>query len=573
MKGIIFLITFLLVFSCTKNQQKNDVIEISLTGEISSIDPAACYDTVCYVPVTQVYESLYEFNYLKRPYSLRPLLAAGMPEISKDRLTYTFKLKKGIKYHDSPLIPKGREVKAIDIINQIKRISFLGTTTSKGFWLFDGKIKGLNEWRNKVQTDLNLFFSEGIEGLSSPDDQTLVIKLNSPYPQLLYALSMSFTSPIPEEAIKASQNDFTREAVGTGAYYITSYNPSQGVELKKNDQYATSTYPTEGDHWARENGLLKDAGAKLPFMNKVKLTVIKEAQTDWLNFMKKKIDLINLTKDHYHVALTQDGKLKPEIIKQEIQLQTSPTLIYWWIQFNLKDPIIGKNLNLRKAIAHAVNYDKYIELFTYNVAQKANSIFPPGIPGYSPSQELPYKYDLNAAKDFLKKAGYPDGKGLPTLKFDIRGSDTRRRQMGEFVQQELRQIGINVEIIINTFPGFLDKARKGELQFWQGGWVMDYPDSENVLQLLSTQNLPPGSNYSNYSNPEFDRLFKEAREIEDGKRKFELMKKMEDMVNAELPWAMQYYSRNYILSHKYLKNFMYSDIIYNHIKYLKISHQ
>jgi ABC-type transport system substrate-binding protein len=286
--------------------------------------------------------------------------------------------------------------------------------------------------------------------------------------------------------------------------------------------------------------------------------------------MKNKIDLINLTKDHYHVALTNEGKLKPEITKNNISLQASPTLIYWWIAFNMNDPILGKNLNLRKAIAHGVNIDKYIELFTYNVAQKANSIYPPGIPGYSPASDLPYKYDLNLAKDFLKKAGYPNGQGLPTLKFDIRGSDTRRRQMGEYIQQELRQLGINVEVNINTFPGFLEKARKGELQFWQGGWVLDYPDAENVLQLLSSQNLPPGQNYFNYSNQEFDQLFKEATEIEDGKRKFDLMKRMENLVNADLPWIMQYYSRNYILSHHYLKNFMYSDIIYNHIKYLKL---
>lgn len=570
MKIIFPLILILSFISCTKNNQKSDTIEISLTGEISSIDPAACYDTVCYVPVTQVYESLYEFDYLKRPYSLRPLLAEGMPQTSPDRLTYTFKIKKGIKYHDSPILPKGREVKAQDIINQIKRISFLGTTTSKGFWLFDGKVKGLNEWREKVQADLNLFFSESVEGLSAPDDQTLVVKLTAPYPQLLYAMSMSFTSPVPEEAIKASNNDLSQQAVGTGAYYITSYNPTQGIDLQKNENYLTSAYPTEADRWAQDRGMLKDAGARLPFMPKVRLTVIKEAQTDWLNFMKKKIDMINLTKDHYHVALTNEGKLKSEIIENQIELQSSPTLIYWWIAFNMKDPVVGQNLNLRKAIAHGVNYDKYIELFTYNIAQKANSIFPPGIPGYDPSHELPYKYDLTVAKEFLKKAGYPDGKGLPTLKFDIRGSDTRRRQMGEFIQQELRQLGINVEVVINTFPGFLEKARKGELQFWQGGWVMDYPDAENVLQLLASQNLPPGSNYSNYVNAEYDQLFKEARQLEDGKRKFELMKKMENMVNADLPWAMQYYSRNYILSHKYLKNFMYSDIIYNNIKYLRI---
>ena len=567
MKFLILLLV--LVVSCTNKNKKTDTIEISLSGEISTIDPAACYDQTCYVPVAQVYETLYEFDYLKRPYSLRPLLAEGLPIVSKDGLTYTFKIKKGILYHDSEFVKKGREVKAQDFVNQIKRLAFLGTN-SRGFWLFDGKLKGLNEWRDKVQTDLEKFFSEPVEGLVTPDDYTLEIHLKYPYPQLQYALAMNFTSPIPEEAIRASKNDFSTKAIGTGAYFMTSYNSTQGADLQKFKGYKSSTYPTQGDRYAQENGMLKDAGAKLPFTEKVRLVVIKEAQTDWLNFMSKKIDLINLTKDHYAVALTQEGKLKPEVIKEEIVLQASPTLIYWWIAFNLKDPVVGTNLNLRKAIAHGVNIDKYIELFTYNVAQKANSIYPPGVPGYSPTTELPYKYDLELAKQYMVKAGYPGGKGLPTLKFDIRGSDTRRRQMGEYIQQELRPLGINVEIQINTFPAFLEKARKGELQFWQGGWVLDYPDAENVLQLLSKQNLPPGQNYFNFVNDEYDRLFKEAREIEDGKRKFELMKQMETLVNNELPWVMQYYSRNYILAHKHLKNFMYSDIIYNNIKYLKL---
>lgn len=566
----IILLVLLIFVSCARKGNKSDTLEISLANEISTIDPVGCYDTVCFVPVTQVYESLYEFDYLKRPYTLRPLLAQSMPQVSSDRLTYTFKLKKGIRYHSSPLLPQNREVKAQDFINQIKRLAFQGSINSRGFWLFDGKIKGLNEWREKVQTDLNLFFTESVEGLKAADDETLIITLNSPYPQLLYALSLSFTSPIPEEAIRASKNDFSIQAVGTGAYTISSYNPVQGVELKKNPHYSSSTYPTDGDEWAKKNELLKDAGSKLPFVEKVRLVVIKEAQTDWLNFMKQKVDMINLTKDHYHVALNQDGTLKSEIIKNQIQLQASPTLIYWWIAFNMKDPVVGSNLNLRKAIAHGVNIDKYIEIFTYNVAQKANSIYPPGIPGYSSETQLPYKYDLNLAKEYLKKAGFPEGKGLPTLKFDIRGSDTRRRQMGEYIQQELRQLGINMEIIINTFPGFLEKARKGQLQFWQGGWVLDYPDAENVLQLLSSQNLPPGQNYFNFVNADFDKYFKEARQIEDGPKKFELMKKMEFIVNQELPWVMQYYARNYILSHKYLKNFMYSDIIYNNIKYLKL---
>jgi oligopeptide transport system substrate-binding protein len=566
---ILICLLLTLTIGCTKSGNKGDTLEQSLPGEISSIDPANCYDTVCYVPVAQVYESLYEMEYLKRPYTLRPLLAEAMPIVSKDRLKYTFKLKPGIKYHPSAMISAGREVKAQDFINQIKRLAF-HSTRSPGWWLFDDKIKGLNQWRETVGSDLEKFFATPVEGLAALDDQTLVIELLRPYPQLIYALAMNFTAPMPEEAIRASNNDFSREAIGTGAYALVSYNPTQEVILKKNPHYISSNYPADGDRYAHEKGLLKDAGAKLPFVENVRLVVIKEAQTDWLNFLKKKIDLINLTKDHYHVALTPEGKLKQEIIDDKIELQASPTLIYWWLSFNMLDPLLGKNLNLRKAIAHGVNIDKYIELFTYNVAQKANSIYPPGIPGYSPSAEIPYHYDLKLAQHHLQLAGYPAGKGLPTLKFDVRGTDTRRRQMGEFIQQELRNIGINVEVRINTFPAFLEKSRQGDLQFWQGGWVLDYPDAENVLQLLSSANMPPGPNSSQYKNAEFDKLFNELREMEDGPHKYQLMQRLEGIVHQDLPWVMQYYSRNYLLSHQYLKNFRYSDIIHNNLKYLKL---
>ena len=569
MRNVFFALIFL-VAGCTKNSKPTNQVNISLAGDIATLDPANCYDTICYGPVSQVYESLYEIEYLKRPYSLRPLLAERFPEISSNRLKYTFKIKKGIKYHGSEFLPEGREVKAQDFLNQIKRLAFQGSA-SQGFWLVDQKIKGLNDWRTKVGTSLELFFSEPVTGLSTPDDQTLVIELNRPYPQLLWAMAMSFTSPMPEEAIRAAKNDLRQKTVGTGPFIITNFNPSQEVVLKKNENYTSSLYPTEGDRFAQEKGLLKDAGAKLPLVNSVRFVVLKETQTEWLNFMTKKIDLVNLMKDQYPLALSPEGKLKTELINENIQLQDSPTLIYWWISFNMNDSIIGKNLNLRKAIAYGVNIEKYIELFTYNIAQKANSIFPPGIAGHSPSAKLPYQYDPVLAKNFLKEAGYPEGKGLPKLVYDVRGTDTRKRQMGEFVQQELRKLGIEVEVRLNSFPAFLERSRKGELQFWQGGWVLDYPDAENVLQLLTTANLPPGPNSSQYSNPDYDKLFNELRELEDGDRKFEIMRKMEEIVNRDLPWSMQYYSRNYILHHDYLRNFRYSDIIYNNVKYLKIS--
>jgi oligopeptide transport system substrate-binding protein len=565
------ILVFLIFFSsCTKPSKKENGLALSLPADISTLDPANCFDTICYPPLMLVYEALFEIEYLKRPYTLRPLLAENFPTLSKDRLTYTFRIKKGIKYHPSSLLPKGREVKSQDFHNQIKRLAFLGTR-SQGFWLVDQKIKGINEWREKVGTDLRLFFKEPISGVSTPDDHTLIISLIRPYPQLLWAMSMAFTSPVPEEAIQATNNDLKQSFFGTGPYLITEYNPSQGVTLQKFEHYNSSFFPFEGDKYAHDHGLLKDSGAKLPFVESVRFTIMKEGQTEWLNFMAKKVDFINLVKDQYPLALIPDGKLKEDIHKNRIKLQVSPTSSYWWMAFNMKDPVIGTNLNLRKAISHGINIDKYIELFTYNAAQKANSIFPPSVNGYSPETKLPYNYNLKLAKDYLEKAGYPNGKGLPTLTYDVRGTDSRKRQMGEFVQQELKKIGMKVEVRLNTFPAFLEKSRNGELQFWQGGWVLDYPDSENVLQLLTSNNLPPGPNSSQYSNPEFDKMFNQLREMEDNEQKYVLMKKMEDIINQDLPWSMQYYSNNYILHHEHVRNFRYSDIIYNFAKYLRIN--
>jgi ABC-type transport system substrate-binding protein len=205
-KRFIYLIPLILFFACTRGPGQKDQINIALPADISTLDPANCYDTVCYLPLGQVYETLYEIEYLKRPYSLRPLLAEGFPVISRDKLQYTFKIKKGIKYHPSDLLASGREVKAQDFITQIKRLAFQGTR-SQGFWLVDQKIQGINQWRESVGTSLDLFLKTPLSGVSAPDDHTLVIQLVRPYPQLLWAMAMSFTSPVPEEVIFSTQND------------------------------------------------------------------------------------------------------------------------------------------------------------------------------------------------------------------------------------------------------------------------------------------------------------------------------------------------------------------------------
>lgn len=560
----------MLTVGCQNKTQKENKLNIALSTPVSTIDPAISYDTVSAQVVYQIYETLYEYDYLIRPYRLRPLLAKTMPIVEENGLKYTINLKTNIQYHPSAAFEgKPRFVKAQDFINQMRRLAFQ-PTKSNGWWLLSEKIVGLDKFRKNAKSDRSDFYSYPIEGLKAPNDHTLIIKLKQPYPQLLYALAMAFTTPLPREVIDYYQNDLSQVAIGTGPFYLIKWNRSLGLKLNRFDNYHKSYYPEKGDRFSYENKLLQDKGKSIPFVDGIQFHIMKEAQTRWLNFQAQKIDFIVLSKDHFSLALDTSGNLKKELKSKGVQLQIAPTLTYWWLAFNMNDSIVGSNINLRKAISHAVDIERYIKIFTNNIALKANSIYPPGVPGYNPSSKLPYSYDPLKAKEYLVKAGYPEGKGLPIIKYDVRGSSNISRQMAEYIQSELGKIGIKIEIIINSFPGFLNKARTGQLQFWQGGWAMDYPDAENTLQLLVSSNHAPGPNSTYFSDTKVDSLFKEVATEKDSEKKKKLMLQIEEIIHKQLPWIMQFYSRNYILMHKHIKNFRQSDLIYNNLKYIRI---
>lgn len=549
-----FISFFLLLFSCTKEKkQSSNHLNYPIQSEISTFDHALCSNETCNRVISQVHETLLEYNYLKRPYELQPLLAKELPKISHNGLRYTFKIKKNILYHDSPAWEgKKRFLKAQDFINQIKRLAYI-PTQAKGWWLFDHKIKGLDQFRQTVKT-LKDFYQTKVEGLTAPDDHTLVIDLIKPSPQFIYAFAMNFTAPTPLELIKKYDNNLRDKPIGTGPFTLKKWRPSSMAYLEKNPHYHPSYDPQTKE--------------PLPFLDSIKFKIIKEAPTRWLNFASGKLDILELDKDDYELAFNSQGQLKDELTTMGIQRTLASSLTYWWVSFNMKHPILGNNLNLRKAIAYAINRDKFIELFTNNMGLKANSIYPPGITGHQ-NKNWPIQYDLNKAKEYLAKAGYPHGKGLPSFNFDLRNSSTKRRQMGEFYRSSLEKIGIKLNVIPNTFPGYLKKARKGELEIWHDGWIMDYPDPENSLQLLASKNKAPGPNVTSYDNSNFDQDLIKLQESSNLKSQKSLLKKMESNIRTNLPWHMMYYARYNILFHKHIKNYQYSDVVNNFFKYLK----
>ena len=283
------------------------------------------------------------------------------------------------------------------------------------------------------------------------------------------------------------------------------------------------------------------------------------------------MDFLGIPKDNFSTAIAPDGTLSAELKNKNMALQVAPSMTYWWVAFNMNHPVLGKNKKLRQAMAHAIDVDKYIKLFTNDTGQKANSIFIPQIPGYRPQAKVNFAFNPPKAVQLMKEAGYPGGKGLGVFSYDVRGASTFSRQQGEFVKKSLEKIGVQVNVVTNTFPGFLKKLRAGKLEMWIDGWTLDYPDAENITHLLSSSSHPPGPNHSFYHDQQVDQWIAQLMKLPNGKEKFVLMEKIEKNVSRDLPWIPLFYRRFYVLSWPYLKNFRKSDLVGNYLKYVRIN--
>ena len=180
--------------------QDVSVFRFSESGAPVTMDPVQSSTQYANLMTTSIYDQLFEYKYLARPYALKPRLAEAMPEVSEDGLVYTIRIKKGVRYADDECFPdgKGREVVVDDFIYSMKRL-FDPKELSQGEWLWQGKIKGLDEWK-AAGAD----YSKSIEGLQALDDYTIRITLNLPFPQLTYTFAMGFSSVTPREARKAA---------------------------------------------------------------------------------------------------------------------------------------------------------------------------------------------------------------------------------------------------------------------------------------------------------------------------------------------------------------------------------
>jgi oligopeptide transport system substrate-binding protein len=569
--NLIFTIVLISSIGCTKKRDLTiKELQISVPQKVKGMDPIFANDRYSSNEIARVYEGLLEYHYLKRPYTLVPNLAAEMPKVSTDGLTYTFKIRPGVFFHSDVAFPnaKGRELVAEDFVYSIKRLAD-PKLQSTGWWILDGKVKGLNEWRESNSGKDVVDYTQKVEGVSALDKYTLQFKLSREFPQFLYSLAMPFTFVVAKEVVNHYGEEFLNHPVGTGAFALKNFDQSNKITYTKSPTFRDKYYPSDASEDFKAMGYLADAGKKLPLVDKIVVNVIIENQPRWLNFQKGNLDYIGIPKDNFDSAVTPSNGISDELQKKGIELLITPSLDVTYTAFN-HDNSLFQNVYLRRAMSLAYNVEKSNELFYNNTALPAQSIVPPGIAGHMGTYKNPYVGpNLNEAKVLLAKAGYPDGKGLPEITYDCPNS-TVSRQTGEFFRKRMAEIGIKIRVIQNPWPELQKKITNRTVMMYGIAWGADYPDAENFLQLLYGPNKAPGANGSGYSNKEFDKLFAISSRMQDSPERTALYEKLNRMAAESVPIIYGVHRQTYLLKHSWVQNFVNTDFESGIEKYMNI---
>lgn len=589
---IFIILFFFSSFGCSKNSfltNQEEIISYSRTSRIRGLDPAKSGEVSSSLAISKIYEGLLQYDYLERPYKVIPLLAEEMPTITDDGLTYIFKLRKGIYFQDDPcfLNGKGRELTAHDFVYSIKRVADVKNSSS-GYWAFDGRIKGLDNFRIESSKSKVTDYSLDVDGLKAIDDYTLQIKLTSPYPQLLYILTMHYSYAVPFEAVNYYGTSFVNNPVGSGPYILDKWKRNSRIEFIRNPKWIETSrkdyYPSFASINQKDRGLLNDKNKELPFVDRIIQYVIDDDTTQWMMFLSGELDSSSISRDNWDVVINPDKLLAQDLIEKKIKLTSSPTLTISYLGFNWDDPVVGdygsddqkiRNKKLRQALSCAYDFDR-MNKFMNNRLFPINGPIPKPLNGYS-DKDSPFEFNLEKSKQLLIEAGYPNGINPLTgrrleLIIEVGSKGTGdTKQMLDLMSDMFDRIGIKLIPSFNTWPAFIEKLNRRQAQIYQLGWVADYPDAENFLQLFYSLNESPGPNHSNYRNSEFDRLYETIKPMYDSPERTEILNKMSNIIINDSPWIFLYQPLSFGLVHDWVENYEYHAFPYGMGKYRRIN--
>jgi len=424
-----------------------------------------------------------------------------------------------------------------------------------------------------------------LAGAQALDSHTLRMRIKGKYPQWKYWLSLTFTSPVPWEAdafyAQPGMNNnglsLIRWPVGTGPFMMTEFVQDRRHVMKRNPNFHGETYPCEGMPGDKEAGLLADCGKAMPFVDTFVSTIVKEKVPRKEMFKQGYLDIPEIERPEWGVDFQTDMEdsdaVKRAYEERGFKFPLTTDINNWYLGFNWLDPVVGKgdtpeqqakNRKLRQALSIAIDWEEgYGRIFRNKGGVTAHGPVPPGVfgsregtsEGYNKvTHKLvngqPVRRSIEDAKQLLAEAGYPDGRdaksGKPlVLNYDYQRTPTPEiKSELDWMVKQYGKLGVQLEIRATDYNQFQDKVLKGKQQIFWWGWLGDYPDAENFLFLLYGPNAKfphQGENTANYSNPEYDRLYRVMQTLEDGPEKQQVIDQMVAVVREDAPWAWGYW--------------------------------
>jgi oligopeptide transport system substrate-binding protein len=546
---VVLVLAALVLSSCSRKQTSSHslrdgkggkkyggTIHENEVGDLRSLDPPQINDATSRHIGENIYDQLLEFdNELK----FHPCLATAMPDISADGLTYTFHLRTDVYFQDDACFPnsKGRKFSAKDVVYSWSRA--LDPATNTLAFAYFQVIKGAKEYFESKAS-----FPGGVSGLQAPDDSTFVVTLVKPFSPFVNYVAVSNAFIYAHEAVEKYGKDFTHHGVGTGPFRFVEYKEGRYCLLVRNDHY-----------WQKD-----EAGNQLPYVDSVKYTFLQDDKSELLEFKAGNLDHKYRIPNEFFADIVDENK-QPKGDYKKYQIKSMPAIACQFHGFNC-DVAPVSNVHLRRAISFAIDRKKIVKYILKGqaFAPGEHGLVPPGMPGFPFNDVHGFIFNADSARMELELAKKELGATIPPLTLYVNKGGGRNQDVAQAVQGQIKEnLGLDISLEIKEWAQLTPMIDDGKAAYFRLGWIADYPDPQNFLNLLYSKNIPPtgpsSTNQTRYRNPEFDKLYELAINETDHAKAMQLWAQCDQIAVKDAPQVILYYDEDYHMLQPWIHDF------------------
>ena len=498
--------------------------------ELRGLFPLSLTQAASHRVAAQIYEGLVRFD--QADLSIKPGLASSW-SLDPNRNTYTFNIRKGVRFHDDPCFRngKGRELTAHDVAYCFTQVCTNDGHNQMG-WIFKDRVVGADDHFNS-----NGNGSAGVKGIKAIDDHTLQIELTNASPIFLQLLAHQGCWIYPKEMVDHYREDVIWRAVGTGPFKLRTHRRGEALILERNH-----------DYWGTD-----EHGNQLPFLDAVRYTFAADKGRELDEFMKGNLSLI--------FELPVDRTEYVEANSGDHQVQSIPALSVQFYGFNQRSEAF-RDVRVRRALSMAVDRQLLVDSALSGLAVPAtHGVVAPGFTGYPYDSVPTIVFDPDRARKLLADAGYPGGRGLPTVFLQVNSDGFGYVKVAGMLREMLeKELGVRVVTTVLPVTQHFDKILRGEANFWREGWIVDHRDPENILELFHGKHVPADAaevsylNSTRYVDRRFDGWFSLAKTTADPAERMKLLAKAEKQLMNDAVVIPLYHERSIRLLQPYVRD-------------------